>query len=863
MRADALAEALRRSDGPTIVCAQAGNVNTGAFDPLPEIAEAAARGGRVAPRRRRLRPLGRRQPALSPPRRGGRPRRLLGDRRAQVAQRAVRLRARLHAAPGRARRGDGARRQLSAAERRTQPVRLGPRGRRGAREASPCGPPCARSDGAASPSSSSAAASMPARSPSSWRRSRRSRSSTMSSSTRSSCASVTTTRRRARSCGACRRTAPAGSAEPCGRARRRCASPSPASAPRATTSAGPRTRSSQSRPASRPRRALMDALRLTADYAAQFLAVARRAADTCVRVCRGAPRGARRAAARTGRRRRAGRGGAHRERLSPVSSAIPSGRYFGFVIGGALPAALAADWLTSTWDQNAGLVAAGPSAAVVEEVVDRVAARAARAARTASSAGFVTGCQMAHVTALRGRPARSVARGRRLGCRCATGSPARRRSACSRARSGTSPSTARLGCSASATRADRGGLGRRAGTACVADRARGRALDRLAGRRSSCAQAGNVNTGAFDPLDEIADARRATPARGCTSTAPSGSGRPPRHGSAHLVAGAERADSWATDAHKWLNVPYDSGIAFCAASGSASGRDGRHAPATSSRSTQRQVAIRWTGRRSSRGGRAASPIYAAIRVARPAGHRRARRALLRPRAAACRAPGRRRRRRDPERRRSQPGARPVRRRRRSDARGRSARAGRRHVLALGDDVAGTCARCESPSRTGGRPSATSSVRGRDSRSGRRGLWRAALTTACASRLEPVGQRLELRRLAAGRMRERLREQPVGEPRVARQQRPVQVRADRPADAAALEAGVAVVAEPGDDAAERRRARHPGACGRRGSRSRRASAARPGSSSHSSRTSPIIRRVPATVSCGKRPTPGMSTSSRPK
>ncbi len=83
----------------------------------------------------------------------------------------------------------------------------------------------------------------------------------------------------------------------------------------------------------------------------------------------------------------------------PGVIATGSGRYFGFVIGGALPAALAADWLTSTWDQNAGLYAAGPSASVVEQVtrewlVDLLGLPAD------ASIGFVTGTQMAHVTGL-------------------------------------------------------------------------------------------------------------------------------------------------------------------------------------------------------------------------------------------------------------------------------------------------------------------------------------------------------------------------------------------------------------------------------------------------------------------------------
>ena len=112
-----------------------------------------------------------------------------------------------------------------------------------------------------------------------------------------------------------------------------------------------------------------------------------------------------------------------------------------------------------------------------------------------------------------------------------------------------------------------------------------------------------------------------------------------------------------------------------------------------------------------------------------------------------------------------------------------------------------------------------------------------------------------------RVRERLREQPVGEPRVAREERAVQVRADRAPDAAALEAALAVVPEARDDAAERLRARRRAASGPAWFSNPASVRGSPGSSSHSSRTSPIIRRSPATVSSGKRPTPGWLGAAR--
>ena len=118
-----------------------------------------------------------------------------------------------------------------------------------------------------------------------------------------------------------------------------------------------------------------------------------------------------------------------------AGAAIPSGRYFGFVIGGAVPAALAADWLTSTWDQNAGLYVAGPAAAVVEEVAGAWLTELLGLPAGASF-GFVTGCQMAHVDRARRRPA-PRARAVGLGRRARRADRRAARSACSSARSAT------------------------------------------------------------------------------------------------------------------------------------------------------------------------------------------------------------------------------------------------------------------------------------------------------------------------------------------------------------------------------------------------------------------------------------------
>jgi glutamate/tyrosine decarboxylase-like PLP-dependent enzyme len=237
---------------------------------------------------------------------------------------------------------------------------------------------------------------------------------------------------------------------------------------------------------------------------------------------------------------------------------IPSGRYFGFVIGGALPAALAADWLTSTWDQNAGLVVCGPSAAVVEEVAGEWLKDLLGIPR-ASSFSFVTGCQLAHVTCLAAaRHAVLERAGWDVEERGLAGSP---------------PITVLTGGKRHVT-IDRAlrllGLGSACAVRVEVDSegrilldALERALAGIAGPTIVCAQAGEVNTGAFDSFEEIATLSREAGAwlhvDGAFGLWASAS--PELH---HLTRGIERADSWATDAHKWLNIPYDSGLAFVA-----------------------------------------------------------------------------------------------------------------------------------------------------------------------------------------------------------------------------------------------------------------------------------------------------------
>jgi glutamate/tyrosine decarboxylase-like PLP-dependent enzyme len=242
------------------------------------------------------------------------------------------------------------------------------------------------------------------------------------------------------------------------------------------------------------------------------------------------------------------------EKVEPGLCATPSGRFFGFVIGGAVPAAVAADMLASAWDQNAGLYVAGPAASVVEEVC-RVWLADLLGLPPDVSVAFVTGTQMAHVTAL--------AAARHYVLQQAGWDVPEKGLA------GAPPIRVVVGQTRHVT-VDRAlrllGIGAAALEIVPVDdqgRMRVEQLRLGDGPTIVCGQAGDVNTGAFDDLDAIADASAESGAWFHVDGA-FGLWAAATPKLRHLVRGAQRADSWTTDCHKWLNVPYDSGLAFCA-----------------------------------------------------------------------------------------------------------------------------------------------------------------------------------------------------------------------------------------------------------------------------------------------------------
>ncbi len=242
----------------------------------------------------------------------------------------------------------------------------------------------------------------------------------------------------------------------------------------------------------------------------------------------------------------------------PGIVASSGGRFFGWVIGGALPSALAADWLTVAWDQNAALAASGPAAAVVEEVAGCWLKEILGLPAEASFA-FVGGCQMAHVTCLlAARHALLAKRGWNVEERGLAGAPPIRILS-SEHRHGSFERAVRLV-----------GLGS-SNIEYLASDSYGRlSADALAHALEKddrpaivLLQAGEINTGTYDSFsDLIPIARRHDAWVHIDGAFGLWAAASPRF--RPLVKDVALADSWATDGHKWLNVPYDSGYAFIA-----------------------------------------------------------------------------------------------------------------------------------------------------------------------------------------------------------------------------------------------------------------------------------------------------------
>ena len=237
---------------------------------------------------------------------------------------------------------------------------------------------------------------------------------------------------------------------------------------------------------------------------------------------------------------------------SPATMANAGGRFFGFVVGGALPVSVAANWLATAWDQNSANPAAAPATAAFELTALRWLRELLDLPRDAAGA-FVTGTTMGNLCALAAaRHAVLERAGWDVEADGLFGAP---------------PVTVVVGEEAHPTLFKALGvlgLGRNRVITVPADgqgRMRADCLPRLAGPSIVCVQAGNVNTGAFDPFTELCEQAHRDGAWVHVDGA-FGLWAQAAPALRPLCAGMNEADSWATDAHKWLNVPYDSGLAF-------------------------------------------------------------------------------------------------------------------------------------------------------------------------------------------------------------------------------------------------------------------------------------------------------------
>ena len=237
---------------------------------------------------------------------------------------------------------------------------------------------------------------------------------------------------------------------------------------------------------------------------------------------------------------------------TPATTAMGSPRFFGFVIGGALPVTVAANWIATAWDQNTGLYVSTPATSELERIALGWLLDLLRLPKDCGGS-FVTGAAVANLVALAAaRHAMLERAGWDVESRGLYGAPLLTVVVGAEAHPTVTKALGLLG------------LGRARVTTVPVDgqgRMRADAFPKLEGPSIVCVQVGNVNTGSIDPIAEIIPRAKAAGAwvhvDGAFGlwAAASPKLRP-------LVAGVEQADSWATDAHKWLNVPYDCGLAF-------------------------------------------------------------------------------------------------------------------------------------------------------------------------------------------------------------------------------------------------------------------------------------------------------------
>jgi glutamate/tyrosine decarboxylase-like PLP-dependent enzyme len=240
--------------------------------------------------------------------------------------------------------------------------------------------------------------------------------------------------------------------------------------------------------------------------------------------------------------------------VSPATMGIAGPRFFGFVNSSALPAALAANWLSTAWEQHGGFFVSSPGSTTLEQIALRWTIELLGLPRV-SAGGFVTGTTVAGMTCLAAARHSVLARvGWNAEADGLFGAP---------------PITVVVGAETHSTLFKAlgfVGLGRNRVVTVPADsqgRMRADALPAVSGPTIVCLQAGNVNTGAFDPFTEIIQHVRASGAPAWVHVDGAfglwARAAPAR---AYLADGVEFADSWATDAHKWLNSPYDCGMAI-------------------------------------------------------------------------------------------------------------------------------------------------------------------------------------------------------------------------------------------------------------------------------------------------------------